>query len=195
MIRLITVVLFALLATGCVSRPGSGAGFAVSVAPSERVPALAAELTDLSGPAGAGEAEKIARIALFTAEKLRGNWRPIGPPLFNNLLVNMGYRDRGLCYEWTNDLLEPLEVLSLRHFDLHWGTSRWGDRAREHNALVISARGRPFSEGVVLDAWREGGRLVWLPVGADRKYVWRPLSREELEKHRPIARKPAPVGR
>lgn len=180
---------------GCATLPASGPGFAVGEAWRDRVPALARELAEMSGPAGSGEAGEIALLALGVAEELRVRWRPLGPPLFNNLLVNMGYRERGLCYEWTNDLLEPLEALAPRHFDLHWGTSRWGDRVREHNALVITARGRPFSEGLVLDAWRNGGRLVWLPVGRDIQYIWRALSAEELEKHRPIARKSSTAGR
>ena len=191
----IAAVAAAVLAlSGCATPPASGPGFEVGEAWRNRVPALTRELVDMSGPAGAVEGEEIARLALGVVEELRGKWRPIGSPLFNNLLVNMGYRERGLCYEWTNDLLEQLEAIAPRHFDLHWGTSRWGDRAREHNAVVVTARGRPFSEGLVLDAWRKGGRLVWLPVREDIKYIWRPLTAEELDKHRPIARKSSTAG-
>lgn len=179
---------------GCVNPSGSGPGFAVEIAWEGRVPALSLALSELSGPAGVVEAERMARLALATAERLRRDWRPVGPPLFNNLLVNMGYRERGLCYQWTNDLLEPLEERVWRSFDLHWGTSRWGDKAREHNAVVITARGRPFSEGLVLDAWRHGGRLIWLPVRDDDKYRWRPLTASELEQHRPVARASATRG-
>ena len=177
-----------ILAAGCATSRMPGPGFSVDIAWEERVPALARELTRLAGPAGAAEAGEIARLALGTAEKLRLIWRPVGPPLLNNLLVNMGYRDRGLCYQWTNDLLEPLEERVWRHFEVHWGTSRWGDKAREHNAVVITARGRPFGEGLVLDAWRRGGRLIWVAVAADGQYPWRPLTAQELEQHRPVAR-------
>lgn len=184
-------ILLLVVASGCATSGHGGAGFAVEAPAEERAAALAQDLSALSGPAGAGEATEIARIALATVDDLRRSWRPLGPPLFNNLLVNMGYRERGLCYQWANDLLEPLEMRSLRHFDLRWATSFWGSRSREHNAVVITARGRPFQEGIVLDAWRQAGRLIWLPVVQDRKYPWRELTAEELAQYRPVARRPA----
>ncbi|MEY2881692.1 MAG: hypothetical protein RLZZ15_4072, partial [Verrucomicrobiota bacterium] len=149
--------------------------------------ALAAAGAGAEAAAGP-EAKRIAAVTLATTAALRTQWRPFGPALLNNMLVNMRYRPRGLCYEWTNDLLEPLEALGLVGFELHWGTSFWGDRLKEHNAVVITARGRPFAEGLVLDAWRFGGRLVWVRVRDDGRYPWRELTVAELEEFRPFAR-------
>jgi hypothetical protein len=41
----------------------------------------------------------------------------------------------------------------------------------EHNSVVVTAKGQPFQQGLVLDAWRHSGRLHWTPVIADR-YPW-----------------------
>jgi hypothetical protein len=188
------VLIIVSVGSGCATARRDGPGFAVEAPAAQRVAALAGALVALA-PAGAGgegavrvEATRIAAVALATTDELRAKWRPIGPALLNNMLVNMRYRPRGLCYEWTNDLLEPLEGLGLAGFELHWGTSFWGDRLKEHNAIVITARGRPFGEGLVLDAWRFGGRLVWVRVREDEQYPWRGLTVAELTQFRPVAR-------
>jgi hypothetical protein len=177
------------LVSGCATNSNSVPGFAIQESAENRETLLAQDLAALA-PSAASEAEArdLARIALETANGLRARWRPVGSALLNNLLVNMRYRERGLCYQWTNDLLEPLEAREFRHFDLYWGTAFWGDRLREHNAVVVTARGRPFSEGLVLDSWRFGGRLIWIKVRADLKYPWRELTPAELVQFRPLAR-------
>jgi hypothetical protein len=40
----------------------------------------------------------------------------------------------------------------------------------ENNALVVTARGQRFEDGIVLDAWRRAGRLWWSPVMKDYDY-------------------------
>ena len=69
------------------------------------------------------------------------------------------------------------------HWSVRWSRSRtrsWVVRRGvaslntwlENICLVLTARGQPFDQGVVLDAWRYGGRLHWCDVKEDKKYPW-----------------------
>ena len=42
----------------------------------------------------------------------------------------------------------------------------------EHNVIVVTAKGQPFAQGILLDNWRYGGNLVYGPVAADPNYRW-----------------------
>ena len=104
------------------------------------------------------------------ASELGRRYQPVGPPQFHNFLVNTGLKKRGLCHHWARDLGSQLAVLKLRTLQLRWGIARRGT-LREHNAVVVTARGQPFERGIVLDAWRHSGRLFAGPVAGD-KYPW-----------------------
>jgi len=93
------------------------------------------------------------------------------PAVLHNLLVNTGLRERGLCWHWTQDLLAHLRSLPLPHYQLHWGIAHRGELFREHNSVVVTARGADFATGLVLDPWREAGELLWVAV-ADDSYAW-----------------------
>lgn len=116
------------------------------------------------------EARRAAVCATEYSQQLAREYRVIRPALLHNTLVNLGIRSRGLCYQWAEDLLLQLQALELETLQLRWGMTRVGTW-REHNAIVITARGQPFNNGIVLDPWRRSGRLVWVPVRSDR-YRW-----------------------
>ena len=177
------------LGSGCTSLP-RGAGAQINAPEAERIEALTQDFAALApkNPAAAAEARLIARTAIGRSLVLRDRFRPAGPATINNVYINLGWRTRGLCYQWANDLLEPLEALELRHFTLHWGTAFFGIKHKEHNSVVVTARGQPFEEGIVLDGWRCGGRLVWVRVRDDPKYPWRELPEAVLGELRPVAR-------
>src|SRR5438093_1264610 len=42
----------------------------------------------------------------------------------------------------------------------------------EHNVIVVTAKGQPFGEGILLDLWRYSGALVWTHVDMDPDYRW-----------------------
>ena len=146
-----------------------------AAAPAEpRIPESAEELTrglvGLSSKVRRDEAEGVAQTAFIVSRDLKRKYRAGGPALFNNLLVNAGLKKRGLCHHWTRDLGNQLASLKLRSLQLRWGIARAGT-LREHNAVVVTARGQPFERGIVLDAWRQSGRLFWGSVAVDR-YPW-----------------------
>lgn len=124
-----------------------------------------------------GEADALARTAIETAAALRQAYAPIRPAWLNNMLVNMGVKSRGLCYQWADDLGARLVGLELRTLRLYRAVMRQG-RLREHSGIVVTAQDQPFEQGVLLDAWRYGGRLFWdfLP---DLNEPWRLVGEEQ----------------
>lgn len=146
--------------------------------PSRRAPAVANttdalrdELLALAPTVRRVEAERLARCALETSERLRRDYHVVGSPWFHNFLVNAGIRKRGLCFQWARDLMDCLAELHPKTLDLHWGAARAGT-LREHNCVVVTAKGQPFTRGIVLDAWRHSGRLFTGPVATDH-YPWK----------------------
>lgn len=148
--------------TGCAHVPG--------VAKTSEVRELQVALASLSRTVREVEAARVAESAYDYSRILAQEYRVVRPAICHNVLVNVGFKQRGLCYEWAEDLLAHLQTFNLDSLELHWGIAR-ADTAREHNCVVVTARGQPFEQGIVLDAWRRSGRLVWSPVAAD-KYPW-----------------------
>jgi hypothetical protein len=139
--------------------------------------ALANQLNALSSRGDPQEANLLAQCVYSTASRLRQEYGVFGPPLFvnslfNNFLVNTGIRKRGLCFQWSEDMLASLDALKLTSLELHWGEARAGTM-RENNAIVATAKGEPFRSGIVLDCWRHSGRVHWSSVASDHFFPWK----------------------
>jgi hypothetical protein len=128
---------------------------------------LANQLARLSSRVDPNEAKLLAECAYATVAQLRQEYRMFGTPIFNNFLVFHGWRKRGYCYQWTEDLLLALDKLKLKTFDLHWGDA-YRDTWRENNCLVVTAKGHPFERGMILECWRHFGHLRWNLVPSDQ---------------------------
>jgi hypothetical protein len=113
----------------------------------------------------------LARTAVYGSKKLSRKYNAFRPALLHNTLINIGIKKRGLCCHWTQDLLELLDALKLKKFNLLWGVSGLGT-FREHSSVVAVRKGDSFASGIVLDPWRYAGELYWSKVQAD-KYEWR----------------------
>src|SRR4030095_721040 len=127
---------------------------------------LRTKLAMLSPTVRVDEAEKLALCAYKTSRRLAREYRVVFPPALNNILINTGGRKRGLCYQWTDDLMRGLGALKLETVELHWGEA-FARTFSENNGVVVTAKGQPFGQGIVLDAWRYQGRLYWGPVRKD----------------------------
>ena len=133
--------------------------------------ALVNKLAALSSRVDRNEARLLAECAYATADRLRGQYRMFGTPIFNNFLVYQGLRKRGYCYQWTADLLVALDALKLKTLELHWGEAYAGTY-RENNCLLATAKGQPFDHGMILECWRHMGHLRWNLVPSDEdRYV------------------------
>jgi hypothetical protein len=135
------------------------------------------------------EADLVARCAYTTGRELKREWRVVWPPGFQNFLVNTGMRKGGLCFQWATELLLRLNALKLETLELHWAES-FERTASEHNVIVITAKGQPFMQGIILDNWRYGGRLIWGPVTGDPHYRWKENKGEALRR---LPRRQAPA--
>lgn len=140
--------------------------------------ALENDLVALNHGSARSEARKLAETALQTSAFLTEEYELVRPPLLHNIFVKMGLRDRGLCYQWTEDLMSHLMALELKDYQLRWAVAHRGSDLREHNTVVVTANGQPFEDGLVLDPWRNSGKLYWVVVKKDT-YPWEELPKKE----------------
>jgi hypothetical protein len=128
---------------------------------------LASQLAALSRTVDPNEAKLLADCAYATVARLRPEYNMFGTPIFNNFLVYHGWRKRGYCYHWTEDLLLALDKLKLKTLELHWADA-YRDTWQENNCLVVTAKGQPFERGMILECWRHFGHLRWNLVPSDQ---------------------------
>ena len=116
-----------------------------------------------------GEAELLSTTAHTESRRLAREYRVVLNPSFQNLLVNIGMRQRGYCAHYVRDIGSRLREMKFKTLVLHWGAydAKGPD---ESNCLVITARHQRFEDGIVLDAWRRAGRLYWSSVKKDYEY-------------------------
>ncbi len=128
---------------------------------------------------GTGESKEAGLISLTIVERLetlRKKYTMLRPAALHNIFINVGLKKEGFCWHWTRDLLQALQTIPLKHFQLQWVTAKegtWG----EHNALAISPfLGREIqesdlSQGLLIDGWRNSGQPFWIKISKDH-YPW-----------------------
>jgi len=171
-----------LFAVGCKQMPhtsiasigGREEGIRIDQAPDPiRVQALTEEIKRLDPSVSPQEAETVARTAVYYSEQLADQWHMVKPVELHNVLVNIGLRPAGLCFQYADCLQAELRAKSLKTLDFERGIAWRGDVYNEHNCVVVKAVGHPFETGIVLDGWRNAGHLRYAPVLAD-DYPWKP---------------------
>lgn len=137
----------------------------------DHIDTLRAEILALGDAVDPHEAAILADTSVRHAAALADAYDMVRPIEIHNALVNLGLRKRGLCYQTAEDMYVRLRDLRLNTLDLHWGVAHKDDLWLEHSGVIVTARGRRFDEGLVIDAWRHSGRLRWARVEEDR-YPW-----------------------
>jgi len=153
--------------------------------------ALRRRIVALSPGVSPDDARRVVYTAYTTGVELRRQWRVVWLPGVQNLLVNIGARKGGLCFQWATELLVRLDALKLQTLELHWAES-FVHTGAEHNVIVVTARGQLFEQGILLDNWRYAGHLVWIQVSMDPEYHWKENKSEavwRLERAREMASK------
>ena len=141
----------------------------------QRIDDLEQAILDLGDEIDAGEARNAAKIAIEYPLQLALEYQITDSPLMHNFLVNIGAKPRGLCVDWTHDLLVRLQQERFRSLQLHWGIANYDSAFRiEHSTVIISARNQPLQQGLVLDPWRQSGQLFWAKTLEDPQYQWKP---------------------
>ena len=159
-----------MLLSGCASGRSGGKAPRAS---EPSIQSLCQDIRSLSPSVDPHEARALADVALNRALDLADQYQVVKPASLHNVFVNLRLKERGLCYHFADDLLDRLRLVTLNTLDLHRVVSKPNAR-HEHNALAVSAKNRPLEEGILLDAWRHGGRLFWIRVPADKRYKWEP---------------------
>jgi hypothetical protein len=168
-----SVFLFALLAfTSYASSADARGRNEPAFATSADDAVLRGRIAALSPSVRPEEAQLVARCAYTTGRELKREWQVVWPPGLQNFLVNTGARKGGLCFQWATELLLRLNALKFETLEFHWAEA-FERTASEHNVVVVTARGQPFYQGILLDNWRYGGRLIWGPVTEDPHYQWK----------------------
>lgn len=159
------------LALVCLAPAAHGRKRDPSFATSADDPVLRGGIAALAPGVDPEEARRVAEIAYTTGRDLRREWKMVWPPGLHNFLVNSGARKGGLCFQFAEKLLLRLTEQKWETVEFHWAES-FETTVSEHNVIVVTAKGQPFSRGIILDNWRYGGRLVWGLVIDDPHYQW-----------------------
>ncbi len=168
MARFLILLMTALALSGCITpKPDT------PTVQQQRIRALSARLVSLDRSVDKAEADDLAKAAVLYTAHLAKRYRLVKPPFFHNILVNNGFRPRGLCYHWSGDLYEFLRRRGYKTLCFYHAGSDIGSYIFEHNSLVVVAKGHPFYDGIVLDGWRDSGILYFSGIREDKKYRWK----------------------
>jgi len=166
MVKSLLCVIVLIFLGGCSAKqPPLSAG-------SEKVQKLTQDLMALGKNVDKKEAALLAKEAITYPKVLAKEYDLVSPANYHNLLINLGYRKRGLCFEWSEDMMAHLKKQKFKSFDLRWAVSHKGG-PEEHNSVVAVAKGAAFETGILLDPWRNSGDLFWSRLTHDEeKFQW-----------------------
>ena len=154
----------------------------------EQVIELAGQIRQKYPSTADGEIHTFAETAVETAAVKRREWNVNYSAWVHNMLVNHGRRPRGLCYEWQNTMYFALEKVVPAGLKLTLIEAYRGSAMREHHALSLHSVADRWDDGILLDAWREGGNLIFKPV-AEADEPWKYEAEEPYaEGDRPLVR-------
>ena len=161
--RCFSFFLLSLLLVGC-------SVVSVNVTPS-KTKKLTSLLQSLDPTTPKKQTLQLSQDILHKTSLLAQEFKLTSPPLFHNTLVNLGFREKGLCYHWSDALY--LHLLNrYENFEFHLIGANIGEYFFEHNALVVLKKGGVIEEGVVIDPWRDSGEVYFTKVKDDRAYNW-----------------------
>ena len=141
----------------------------------EEVSRLAAAIAALGPEVDRAEARRAAEVSYAHTHRLAQEYQITDPPIIHNTKVNMGIKPRGLCWHWARDMEDRLKQERFATLDLHRAVANADNSFRlEHSTAIVSAKGAEYDAGIILDPWRKGGRLTWVPVREDPEYEWEP---------------------
>lgn len=170
--------LLALLGCAGVERGAAPDAAAVAAQDAVELDRKAAEVTKallaLGPSVDPDEAERAARVAVRDPLDWAKAWRMTDPPLIHNFKVVHGLREKGVCQDFADAMHRALQAEGLRSLQIHRALANVDNLRLEHTTVVLTARGQPMEQGVVLDPWRSGqGRLWHGLVAEDERYEWK----------------------
>ena len=174
--HLLKFFFFLFLLTGCAVKP-------VPLKDAE-VKRLSMMLQQMDERIRAKEADRLSKDIFLQTARLTREFDLTSPPWLHNTLVNTGVRKKGLCYDWSDALYVYMIKQAYPDFSFHLGGANIGRYWSEHNVLVITAKGKPFNSGIVIDPWRNSGKLYFSKVKDDVQYKWKERKDRCISKRR-----------
>jgi len=161
-------------------------GCAVKVAsPSmKRIEALSSLLMTLDSTIPKEATIQLAKEMFKETQILTKAFEMTSPPQYHNFLVSVGLKKRGLCYHWADALYIHFISRHYHFFSFHLMGAHIGEYWREHNVMAVAAKDTPMQEWIIVDPWREPGKLYFSKVKDDPKYRWRHRVSREFQKGR-----------
>ncbi|MFA3918068.1 hypothetical protein [Ruegeria hyattellae] len=136
---------------------------------------LAQEIQSLGPEVDPEEAQRAASIAYVYSAQLAQEYDITDPPLVHNAKVNSGIKERGLCYQWAEDIEARLKQENFQTLTIHRAIAEPRNAfVVDHSTALISKRGDSLKDGIVLDPWRDAGDLHWALTREDTRYDWQP---------------------
>ena len=133
---------------------------------------LSKEITSLSPTIDKKEAMDIALFSTSYTKRLANSYKLVGSPRFQNFLINIGLKKKGYCYNYANDLAYALLHRGYKSVSIYRAAHKKYTYF-EHNCVVITPRERN-DIGVILDGWRNAGKLYFDYMKNDYKnYQWK----------------------
>jgi len=134
---------------------------------------LAKLLHTLTSQTTETESLQLSRDVFVKTQQLSTSFEMTSPPQYHNFLVNIGVKEKGLCYHWSDALyLHFMQNKNYPSFEFHLVGANIGKYWTEHNSLVIVGKGKAIESGVIIDPWRNAGKLYFDKVKDDEDYRW-----------------------
>ena len=203
--RLLNLLLVTVFLTGCgsvhfdnVKMNNKGVPVASKLSHEQKrsMTELTQAIKGLSPSISSAEANIVAHDSIVYSMVLANKYELTYPPHWHNVLVNSKKRKRGLCYHWQRDLISHMRKKNLKTVTFIEAVAHEKDYWREHNTMIVAAKGDTFEKGIVLDPWRNSGILTWATVKED-KYPWKLRIWKNKNKKKQLAKKrngsPAPA--
>ncbi len=134
---------------------------------------LSVLLTSLDRQVPPKEAMLLSQDIYQKTQELTKNFKLMYPPAWHNTLVNVGLREKGLCYHWSDALYTYLNAQDYTSFEFHLLGANINEYFFEHNALAIVAKNKKVEDGLVIDPWRNSGKLYFSRIKDDVSYQWK----------------------
>lgn len=117
------------------------------------------------------EAREFSKSIILYSSFLAKNYEVKTHPLIHNTLINLNLKEKGFCYHYANDLLKYIKHKDYKSFKFKKIVSKRNDYF-EHTALILTRDDISFENSIVLDAWRDAGKLYFSKVNEDKDYIW-----------------------
>lgn len=141
-----------------------------------KIAAVREALLALGPTVDPGEAAQAARVAVQAPLDRARDWRVVDPPLVHNFKVVNGLREKGVCQDFADAMDAALRAEGFRTLQIHRALANADNLLLEHATVILTARGQPMQDGVILDPWRIGQGQLWFGrVDEDPKYEWETL--------------------